>query len=77
MDTRDIDYMNNEYPKSKHGFQCLGPCNKPSSTIVHPTTLEYITHKHPFCPVNEWVSVDPDTGAERNNILDECNEVYF
>lgn len=62
-----------KYPKSKHNFQCLGPCYYPSTMIVHPTQLDIVSDfGHPFCPVEEWKSRDPKTGKELNVSTDTC-----
>ena len=59
-----------KYPKSKSGQQCIGPCYKPGTWIIHPVTLDYITNEDfPFCPTNYYPDPDnPDTLKR----LDEC-----
>lgn len=48
-----------QYPKSNNDIQCIGPCYKPNTHILHPITLEYVTDKkNPFCPTNEWIKSD-------------------
>lgn len=65
------DFFKKKHPKSKSGFRCLGPCNKPGEWIIHPITLEYVVNKdHPFCPVNEWVD---DNGEKKS--VDQCYNV--
>lgn len=59
------------YPKSNTGKQCIGPCYKPNTVIVHPITLEHISQPVPFCPVNEWTSIS-DNGTTQQFITDEC-----
>lgn len=62
-----------KYPKSKNKKQCLGPCYKPGTTIVHPTYLEYVTDEiNPFCPVEEWRQTDIVTGRTTGVITDTC-----
>jgi hypothetical protein len=62
-----------KYPKSKNGFQCLGPCYHPGTMIVHPTLLETATDRYgAFCPVNAWEGEDPQTGQKTYNITDAC-----
>jgi len=62
-----------QYPKSKHGFQCLGPCYYPKTRILHPTTIEPITNFiHPFCPVEPWEEIDNDTGKTQRLSNDSC-----
>jgi len=73
MDNKDIDYLTNKYPKSKNNLQCLGPCYKAGSTIVHPVTLQYVRNDDvPFCPVNEWEYINPTTGKKELRITDAC-----
>lgn len=70
----DLGSSNNDkkYPKSNSGFQCIGPCYKPGTIVVHPITLEYITNNdQPFCPVKEWTEV-MSSGDKRDRIIDEC-----
>ena len=56
---KDVKHI--KYPKSKSGMQCVGPCYKPNTYIMHPITLEYITDKNNiFCPVQEWHDTSPD-----------------
>jgi len=54
------------YPQSKRGFQCLGPCNEPNTVTIHPISLKYVTAKVPYCAVTEH------TIGENLNIVDEC-----
>lgn len=66
-----IGETSNKYPKSQHGFQCLGPCYKQGTTIVHPITLEYVTTNDvPFCPVGEW-----ETKDKTLKITDSCYNI--
>jgi hypothetical protein len=67
----DKNIKETKYPKSKHGFQCIGPCYKPGTVIIHPITLEYVTDKvNPFCPVKEWI--DDKSTDRKEKIVDVC-----
>lgn len=69
-----MESYNKSYPKSKNGFQCIGPCYQSNTTIVHPITLEYITDKsNPFCPVGQWEYTDRDTGKKTIKTTDACH----
>jgi hypothetical protein len=60
---------NKKYPKSKEGYQCLGPCYNKGTRIMHPITLNYMTtHVHPFCPV----FVPDPKNADQKIGMDEC-----
>lgn len=62
-----------KYPKSKKKFQCLGPCYHAKTKIVHPTALEIITdNMNPFCPVDEWTSIDERNGESKKYLSDAC-----
>lgn len=63
----------NKYPKSKNNFQCLGPCFKENTRILHPVTFEYIKADNPFCAVNQWVT--EENGEKNYKITDDCNNV--
>lgn len=68
----ESDY-DTKYPKSKNNFQCLGPCYEKGTFIIHPVTLEYTTDTlHPFCAVNEWEYMNPETGKKEMRINDIC-----
>ena len=60
------------YPKSKSKKQCLGPCYYPKTNIVHPTLLEIVSNAEPFCPVDPWKHVNPETGEEHTFATDIC-----
>jgi len=65
--------MNKKYPKSKNNMQCLTPCFKANTWILHPITLEYITNTNTaFCPVKEWTYTDPKTKKKNIFDQDEC-----
>lgn len=62
-----------KYPKSRNNYQCLGPCYEKATYIIHPTTLEHVTElDNPFCPVNEWEYINPNTGKSELRITDGC-----
>jgi hypothetical protein len=73
MDKTD-HLLEKKYPKSKNNFQCLGPCYKPNTWVLHPITLEHITdEKNPFCAVNEWEYIDEKTGKKYDILTDACH----
>lgn len=62
-----------KYPKSKNNKQCIGPCYKAGTWIVHPITLNYIRNKeNDFCPINETLFKNPITGEEEPHYMDQC-----
>lgn len=64
-----------KYPKSRRGFQCVGPCYKKNTTIVHPMYFAIRTDlDHSFCPVEEWKYVDPKTKKSEKLITDVCDD---
>ena len=71
MEKQNFDIK--RYPKSKHNFQCLGPCYYPGTMIVHPTNVELVSNSmEPFCPVEEWEEVDPVTKKNETVLTDTC-----
>jgi hypothetical protein len=60
------------YPKSKSKKQCLGPCYHSKTNIIHPTLLEIVSNTEPFCPVDPWKHVNPETGEEITFATDIC-----
>ena len=69
--------MNNDknikYSKSKNNKQCIGPCYKPKTWIIHPITLDYVTdYDDPFCPTNIWKNKLPN-GKTEELLTDTCN----
>lgn len=64
---------NKKYQKSSHGYQCVGPCYKKNTKIIHPIYFNYITDKKHdfFCPTNEWIYKDNFNNLDRYYI-DEC-----
>lgn len=62
-----------KYPKSVNGKQCLGPCYKKNTKIIHPTYLNIVTSKDDFCPVGrEEIFIN---GKKTLIYTDVCNEV--
>ena len=63
-------YNIKKYPKSVHNRQCIGPCYKKDTKIIHPLYFDLVTNlDSSFCPVVEW---------EHDNILkiqDNCYEI--
>lgn len=50
-----------------HGQQCIGPCYKANTGIIHPITFESITHDKTFCPTMNW------TNNKNDKVwIDEC-----
>lgn len=41
-----------KYPKSVKGYQCIGPCYKANTLIIHPTELTLVTNEDNFCPID-------------------------
>lgn len=73
MDDKNNLLLEKKYPKSRSNKACIGPCYHPKTWIIHPVTLNYVTHPdHPFCPVNEWESMDQATGKKITYYIDEC-----
>lgn len=67
------EFTNKKYPKSSNKFQCLGPCYRPGTKIVHPTYLDIVTDTiNPFCPVKEWEYVDDVTKKSQQITTDIC-----
>lgn len=64
---------NKPYPIGINGKQCIGPCYKPGTYIVHPITLDYVTSRNvPFCPVPDYEYVDPETGQKSIRRIEQC-----
>ena len=65
--------INKKYPKSTNNIQCVGPCYKPKTWIIHPITLDYITDiDEPFCPTNIREIKLPN-GKFDKVYIDTCN----
>jgi len=69
---------NKNYPKSLSGYQCVGPCYKKNTKIIHPIYLNTVTDDKVdfFCPTNEWIQKDDDGNMQRLYI-DKCNKDDF
>ena len=70
---------NNKYPKSTSGKQCVGPCYKKNTKIIHPMYLKIVTESlnNTFCPVAEYTNVNKTTGKIEKYHVDECAEQTF
>ena len=71
-------YINNKkYPKSSSGKQCVGPCYKKNTKIIHPIYLDIITDNYndAFCPVAEWTRTN-NNKVEKYQI-DKCDEETY
>lgn len=74
-DVKFDNLINRTYQKSYGGYQCLGPCYSPGTWIVHPITLDYITHKNQyFCPTEDHLVKDDKTGKEYKMVIDMCKK---
>lgn len=63
----------NKYPKSISGKQCVGPCYKKNTKVIHPTYLNIITNVNDFCPINR---IEQNINGKKIIIdTDECNNV--
>lgn len=64
---------NKIYPKSLLGYQCVGPCYKKNTKIVHPIYFNIVQNdKQDFCPTNEWV-FKYNSGNLQRFYIDKCN----
>ncbi len=65
---------NNKYPKSAQGYQCIGPCYKKNTKIIHPIYLNVITNDKNdfFCPTNEWIYRDSADNLQKF-YTDKCD----
>ena len=64
---------NKKYSKSLNGYQCVGPCYKKNSKIIHPIYFNVVQNtKDDFCPTNEWVYKN-NTGNIQRFYIDKCN----
>jgi hypothetical protein len=64
--------LNKKYPKSLTGKQCLGPCYKKNTKIIHPLYLFVVSFDKPFCPVAEHFVVENNKKIKAH--VDECIE---
>jgi hypothetical protein len=73
MNIDKVVNKNIKYPKSTNNIQCIGPCYKPKTWIIHPITLDYITDMDdPFCPTNVQEKKLPN-GKLDKVYIDTCN----
>ena len=65
------------YPKSINGMQCVGPCYKKNTKILHPIYLNVVTNneKNFFCPIVEKKEII--NGKKISTYVDECNEINY
>jgi hypothetical protein len=65
------------YPKSINNNQCVGPCYKKNTKILHPIYLNVVTNneKNFFCPTVE--RKDIVNGKKISTYVDECNEINY
>jgi len=69
----NIINKNIKYPKSSNNVQCIGPCYKQKTWIIHPITLDYITDTdESFCPTNLQQKKMPN-GKIEDIYIDTCN----
>ena len=64
--------LNKKYPKSLTGKQCLGPCYKKNTKIIHPLYLFVVSLSKSFCPVAEHVIIEQNKKVRAH--VDECIE---
>jgi hypothetical protein len=65
----------NKYSKSNSGLQCVGPCYKKNTKIIHPIYLNVVTdNQNSFCPTAEWINKDND-GKETKYYIDKCTNI--
>lgn len=63
-------YNIKKFQKSIHNQQCIGPCYKKNTKILHPLYFDAVTNlEQSFCPVTKWMR----DGKE--NIIDDCYEI--
>jgi len=64
------------YPKSIDNFQCVGPCYKKNTKILHPIYLNIVTDKEDFfCPTAERIEII--NGKKYPVYVDKCNEMNY
>ncbi len=70
-----------KFPKSISGKQCVGPCYKKNTKVLHPTYLNVITNENDFCPINRIEKIidgkkiiyDTDVCNDATNIKESEN----
>jgi len=72
-----MEKINNikKYPKSKKGFQCLGPCREKNVPSIHPILLDTIISNNPYCPVAGYQVYDKNEKKYNTLYIDDCNKV--
>jgi len=61
--------MNDNFPISKNGIKCIGPCFKKGTPFTHPELLyKIVNYERDVCPTNKFIDEDNNIGA-----IDECN----
>jgi hypothetical protein len=69
--------IGNKYYKSKNNRECIGPCYEPGTWILHPVTLDHVSHPtEPFCPINEWIDIDKRTSKQVIRTIDICHKLH-
>lgn len=62
--------MNDNFPISKSGIKCIGPCYEKGKTFTHPELLIKIKNdKNNLCPTNKFIDENNEV-----NITDLCNK---
>ena len=62
--------MNDNFPISKNGIKCIGPCYEKGKTFTHPELLIKIKNdKNNLCPTNKFIDENNEV-----NITDLCNK---
>jgi len=62
-----------KYPKSISGKQCIGPCYKKNTKVIHPLYLNIISNVNDFCPINR---IEQTINGKKVIIdTDECNDI--
>jgi hypothetical protein len=69
----DPNNSNNlKYSKSINNRQCLGPCYKKNTKIIHPLYLDIVSYNKSFCPVVEYIV--KENNKQKYAYTDECIE---
>lgn len=62
------------YPKSINGIQCVGPCYKKNTKILHPIYLNVVTNNDKsFCPISKEIGIK--NGKKYIEYVDACNDL--
>jgi len=65
--------LNKKYPKSLTGKQCVGPCYKKNTRIIHPLYFHIVSFDKSFCPVAEHI-INHNNNNKKKSHIDECIE---